>query len=94
MKKNCDRIDFDFIEETACDTIEDIGFKSFPINGFRLAKIFENFVKQIQYVDCLYIEDDRSKSENPIYQAFSRSQQQKLVQKFLDRNICVKLMSV
>jgi len=57
-------------------------------------KDFENFVKQIQYVDCLYIEDDRSKSENPIYQAFSRSLQQKLVQKFMDRNICVKLMCV
>lgn len=54
-------------------------------------KDFENFFKKIQYVDRLYIEDDRPQSENPIYKAFSQSQKQKLIKKFLDKNINVNL---
>lgn len=54
-------------------------------------KDFENFFKRIQCVDRLYIEDDRPQSENPIYKAFSQSQKQKLIKKFLDKNINVKL---
>ena len=55
-------------------------------------KDFDSFIKQIQYVDCIYVEDDRPKSENPIYKAFSQSQKQKLIKKFLDKNINVNLM--
>ena len=54
-------------------------------------KNFEDFFKKIQYVECLYIEDDRPKSENQIYKAFSQSQKQKFIKKFLDKNINLKL---